>query len=415
MEATILTIGDELLIGQVIDTNSAWLASQLNELGITVKTRFSVGDNTDEIRDAIFYATEQSSVVITTGGLGPTSDDLTCEVLCNVFDSELVENQEVLEHIAGFFAQRNLPLTEVNKRQALVPDRAKVLFNHLGTAPGLYFEDASAHIFVLPGVPFEMKDMFTREVLPILKSFTGSGKLIHQNIVVSGIGESFLSDLIQPWEQNLPEDVSLAYLPSPGLIRLRLSAFTKSEKAGRGKLQLLFDALRPLIKDYFVSDRDEKLSETLLRELLKAHKTVSTAESCTGGYIAHQLTSVPGSSGAYLGSVIAYSNDVKTNILQVKEETLNKFGAVSAETVKEMAENARRLLKTDFSIAVSGIAGPDGGTDEKPVGLVYIAVASAKETTVEEFRFGGFRETNIARSGVAAMNMCIKALRKERK
>jgi nicotinamide-nucleotide amidase len=279
----------------------------------------------------------------------------------------------------------------------------------------LYFEDASAHIFVLPGVPFEMKDIFTREVLPILKSFTGSGKLIHQNMVVSGIGESFLSDLIQPWEQNLPEDVSLAYLPSPGLIRLRLSAFTKSEKAGRGKLQLLFDALRPLIKDYFVSDRDEKLSETLLRELLEARKTISTAESCTGGYIAHQLTSVPGSSGAFLGSVIAYSNDVKTNMLRVNEDTLSKFGAVSAETVKEMAENARSLLKTDFSIAVSGIAGPDGGTDEKPVGLVYIAVASAKETTVEEFHFGGFRETNIARSGVAAMNMCIKALRKERK
>lgn len=413
MEAAIITIGDELLIGQVIDTNSSWLATHLNELGIEVKSRFSVGDNMAEIRDAIYYATDKAEVVITTGGLGPTSDDRTREVLCSIFESELIENDDVLQHIKGFFTQRGMPLTDINRRQALVPDRARVLFNRMGTAPGMYFEDASTHFFVLPGVPFEMKDVFSNEIVPILKKMSGSQVYVHENMVLSGIGESFLSDLIKPWELALPNHVSLAYLPSPGVIRLRLSAMTTNEKLGREELNQLFGALRPLVNEYYVIDRDEKISETLLRELIAANKTISTAESCTGGLMAHLFTSIPGSSAAFMGSVVAYSNEVKMNVLQVKEETLLHEGAVSAATVKEMAENARALLKTDYALSVSGIAGPDGGSSEKPVGLVWVAVASAHGTDVKEFRFGGFRETNITRSAVAAMNMCLKKLRKE--
>lgn len=413
MEAAIITIGDELLIGQVIDTNSAWLATQLNQLGFTVKARLSVGDKMSEIRDAIYYATELAPVIITTGGLGPTSDDRTREVLCELFESEMHQDDEVLGHIQQMFVKRGYKLTEMDVRQALVPDRAKVLFNSIGTAPGLYFEDGSVHIFVMPGVPFEMKEMFSNEVVPHLKKMCGQQIYVHENLVVSGIGESALSDLIKPWEQALPSDVSLAYLPSPGLIRLRLSYMSGNEQRGREKLKRIFAALQPQLKPYFVSDRDEKMAETLLREFIAAGKTLSTAESCTGGFIAHQITSVSGSSNAFKGSVVAYANEIKQQVLGVSQTVLEQHGAVSAETVLAMAEGARRLMNSDFSIAVSGIAGPGGGSDEKPVGLVYVAVASDKGSEFREFRFGNLREVNISRSAMMAMFMCLQKFRKE--
>lgn len=415
MDAAILTIGDELLIGQVIDTNSAWLATRLNELGFTVKTRISVGDNMAEIRDAIYYATDLAPVVITTGGLGPTSDDRTREVLCDMFDSEMQENEDVLRHIKDMFNRRGWPLTDINRRQALVPDRAKVLFNTQGTAPGIYFEDGSTHIFVMPGVPFEMKEMFSNEVVPHLKKIAGTEVYVHETMVFSGIGESALSELIKPWEEKLPANVSLAYLPSPGIIRLRLSHMTANEKKGRELLQGLFAEMLPVAEPYFVSDRDEMIAQTLLREMIDSGKTFCTAESCTGGYIAHLITSIPGSSAAFKGSVVAYANEIKEKLLNVSTITLQQHGAVSSQTVCEMATNARQVLNTDYAIAVSGIAGPDGGTAEKPVGLVWIAVVSENGVESQELKLGGLREVIIARSAVSAMFICLREKRKENK
>ncbi len=415
MEAAILTIGDELLIGQVIDTNSAWLASRLNELGIKVKIRISVGDNADEIKDAVKNAMNLAPIVITTGGLGPTSDDRTLDVLCNLFDCKLYENQEVLKGIADLFAKRGYILTEVNRRQALVPDRAKVLFNKVGTAPGLYFEESSAHIFVMPGVPFEMKEIFTNAVTPYLKQISGNKIYVHETRVFSGIGESWLSDTIKTWEEKLPKDISLAYLPTPGFIRLRLSYMTDDELSGRQLLNNLFDEVMPLVHQYFVSNIDEPIAATLLREMISSGKTFCTAESCTGGLIAHQITSIPGSSAAYKGSVVAYSNEIKQSLLNVNSETLLQNGAVSEETVKEMAANALKLMNTDYAIAVSGIAGPGGGTADKPVGMVWIAVASKNNIETQELKLGGPRDVIIARSAVSAMFLCLNVKRKEDK
>jgi len=413
MDAAILTIGDELLIGQVIDTNSAWLAMRLNELGITVKARFSVGDNMAEIRDAIYYATELAPIVITTGGLGPTSDDRTREVLCDMFECEMQENEEVLNGIKDMFAKRGWSLTDVNRRQALVPDRAKVLFNNLGTAPGLYFEDGSTHIFVMPGVPFEMKGMFTNQVTPHLKRLSGNQAYVHETRIFSGIGESWLSDQIKPWEEKLPKNVSLAYLPAPGIIRLRLSHLADNEQQGRALLQQLFDDVMPLVNEYFVTSIDEPIAATLLREMTDSGKTFCSAESCTGGFIAHLVTSVPGSSAAFKGCVVAYSNEIKEELLNVNPATLLQYGAVSKQTVSEMASNARQIMNTDYAMAVSGIAGPDGGTADKPVGLVWLAVASVNGVVTQELKLGGPRDVIIARSAVSAMFMCLKEKRKE--
>jgi len=413
MDAAILTIGDELLIGQVIDTNSAWLAMRLNELGITVKARFSVGDNMSEIRDAIYYATELAPVVITTGGLGPTSDDRTREVLCDMFECEMQENEEVLNGIKDMFAKRGWSLTDVNRRQALVPDRANVLFNNLGTAPGLYFEDGSTHIFVMPGVPFEMKGMFTNQVTPHLKRLSGNQAYVHETRVFSGIGESWLSDHIKPWEEKLPKNVSLAYLPAPGIIRLRLSHLADNEQQGRALLKQLFDDVMPLVNEYFVTSIDEPIAATLLREMTDSGKTFCSAESCTGGFIAHLVTSVPGSSAAFKGCVVAYSNEIKEELLNVNPATLLQYGAVSKQTVSEMASNARQIMNTDYAMAVSGIAGPDGGTADKPVGLVWLAVASVNGVVTQELKLGGPRDVIIARSAVSAMFMCLKEKRKE--
>ena len=415
MDAAILTIGDELLIGQVIDTNSAWLAMRLNELGFTVKARFSVGDNMSEIRDAIYYATELAPVAITTGGLGPTSDDRTREVFCDMFECEMRENEEVLNGIKDMFAKRGWPLTDVNRRQALVPDRAKVLFNKLGTAPGLYFEDGSTHIFVMPGVPFEMKEMFASAIVPHLKKVSGNQVYVHETRVFSGIGESWLSDRIKPWEEKLPENVSLAYLPAPGIIRLRLSHLAQNEQEGRELLRKLFAEAMPLVDEYFVTDMDEPIAATLLREMIADGKTYCTAESCTGGYIAHQITSIPGSSAAFKGSVVAYSNEIKEKLLNVSAATLQQYGAVSSQTVCEMAANAKQIMNTDYAMAVSGIAGPDGGTADKPVGLVWIAVASENGVESQELKLGGPRDVIIARSAVSAMFMCLKEKRKEKR
>ncbi|NLL27447.1 MAG: competence/damage-inducible protein A [Bacteroidales bacterium] len=414
MNATIITIGDELLIGQVIDTNSPWLSMQLNEIGIEVKSVIRVGDDENDIAKEINIAKEISPIVITTGGLGPTSDDRTLDVFCNILKCKKYENKRVLEHLENIFKRRGLPLTETNRKQALVPEKADILFNKLGTAPGLHFDISPAHFFVLPGVPFEMKDLYLNEVLPMLKKIKkGKSQYIHKTILLAGIGESFLSDKIKDWEKALPVNMKLAYLPSPGYIRLRLSLMAEDAVSGKNLLNEYFEKLYPLVSEHYVNDTGDSIAETLLNEMSKNGKTLCIAESCTGGYVSHQLTAIPGSSKVFLGAVVAYSNEVKKNILNVKDESINNFGAVSADVVSEMATNALKLMKTDYAIAVSGIAGPDGGTEEKPVGTVYIAVASKNNVASEKMLFNGQRDIVILRSSNAALYSCLKELRKE--
>lgn len=413
MNATLITIGEELLIGQVIDTNSAWLGQQLNALGIRVLKRVSIPDKPESIAKAFQSCLKESSIIISTGGLGPTSDDKTKDVLCSLFDSKLIEDSETVEHVRRFFADRNLALSEVNRKQGWVPDKAKIMKNTLGTAPGLYFNIKDKHIFALPGVPFEMKMLFELQVSKIIKLHETHNILIHETITVSGIGESFLSDEIKEWENNLAQNISLAYLPSPGLIRLRLSIFSDNELKSRNLLKQYFSELMPQIKDYYVSDRDEKMHETLFRLLKTNKKSISTAESCSGGYLASLLTSIPGSSEIYKGSIIAYDNNVKIQSLKVNPNILEMHGAVSNEVVCEMAKNIREIMQTDYAIATSGIAGPSGGTKEKPVGFVWIAIAGKNMLYAKSFQFGRFREVNIIRSSVQGINMIIKHIRKD--
>ncbi|PLW92654.1 MAG: competence/damage-inducible protein A [Marinilabiliales bacterium] len=411
MEAALITIGEELLIGQVIDTNSAWLGQRLNELGIKVMKRVSVPDNPDLIAQAYNLCMSNYDIIISTGGLGPTSDDNTKEMLCKLYDSKLIEDRETVEHIKRFFADRGLGLSEVNRRQGWVPDKATIMHNELGTAPGLYFHEGKTHVFALPGVPFEMKNLFENKVTTHLKMYLAKGTIIHETMTVSGIGESFLSDKIKEWEENIPDDISLAYLPSPGLIRLRLSMSTSNEESGRTQLRTLFLELRPQVEEFYMSDRDERAHETLFRTLKELNKTVSTAESCTGGTLASLITSIPGSSNIFKGSVVAYENSIKQNVLKVNATDLENHGAVSREVVEQMATNVRKLMNTDYAIATSGIAGPDGGTDEKPVGFTWIAIAWEGGVQAKLFKFGKLREVNIARSCVHGIHMLIKQIR----
>lgn len=411
MKAALITIGEELLIGQVIDTNSAWLGQKLNELGVKVMKRVSVPDNPDLIAQAFNLCMAQNDIIISTGGLGPTSDDNTKEMLCKLFDSELIEDQDTIEHIRHFFADRGLGLSEVNRKQGWVPDKATIMHNELGTAPGLYFRKDKTHIFTLPGVPFEMKNLFKKHIVNILNKQGSSKVVVHETLTVSGIEESFLSDKIKKWEDDIPEDTSLAYLPSPDLIRLRLSTSATNEESGRAKLKKLFAKLRPQVQEYYMSDRDERAHETLFRTLKDLNKTVSTAESCTGGTLASFITSIAGSSTVFKGSVVAYENSIKQNVLNVNADDLETHGAVSKEVVEQMAANVRNLMKTDYAIATSGIAGPDGGTNEKPVGFVWIAIAWEGGVLAKSFQFGKLREVNIARSCVHGIHMLIKQMR----
>lgn len=410
MKAEIITIGDEILIGQVVDTNSAWMARELNMAGIQVNRIISVMDNHEEITKALAESTERADVIITSGGLGPTRDDITKLALCDYFKTHLVFDQTSYDNIERLFGKRGYTMTEVNRKQAEVPACCEPLLNENGTAPGMWFRQNGKIYVSLPGVPFEMKALMTSHVLPLLKPLSNK-VIIHKTILTQGVGESFLADKIQEWESALPPNIKLAYLPQPGIVRLRLSA-TGSK---REELQQLLDEqvllLHSIISEYIFGEDNDSLEE-VVGQLLKDHNlTLSTAESCTGGYISHLITSIAGSSAYYNGSIISYSNEVKVNSLGVKQSTIDEFGAVSRETVIEMAEGVRNKLKTDCSIAVSGIAGPEGGSDDKPVGTVWIAVYTPYTgMVVKKYLFGEHRERNIRRSALAALDMLRKQI-----
>jgi nicotinamide-nucleotide amidase len=410
MKAYIINIGDELLIGQVANLNASWIAEQLNRLGVEVVKIVVVGDNADEMSGAIKVATDEADIIFLTGGLGPTSDDKTKDVLCDYFGKKLVMHEPSLKDITELFKSRGWEVTERNRKQAEIPDGFKTITNKEGTAPGLWHEEKNKIYIAVPGVPFEMKLMMLDSILPEIEKKLSAPWVVHKTTLTQGVGESFLAETILQWENELPSSITLAYLPSPGLVRLRLSARGNYKKKLQKEIDEQLKKLQGIIPD-IIFGYDSDTLESVIGNLLKQKgQTLATAESCTGGAIAQRITTVAGSSEYFKGSVIAYSNEIKKSFLDIPDEILIKHGAVSEETVVLMAENIRKKFKTDYAIAVSGIAGPDGGTDEKPVGTVWIAVASQNKTEAKKFQFGNNRLVNIERAVVTTLGMLRKAI-----
>ncbi len=409
--ASIITIGDELLIGQTIDTNSAWMAEELNKIGVWVKRRVAVGDVWDDIWNALDEESKRSDIILITGGLGPTADDITKPLLCKYFGGKLVVNEQVLTHIKHLFEKifrRPGPMLERNLKQAEVPDVCTVLMNDRGTAPGMLFERENKIFISLPGVPHEMKGLMKKEVLPRLPRHFKMPFIIHQTFLTYGIGESFLAEKIKDWEEKLPSHLRLAYLPHYGNVRLRLTGMGDDKTTLEKELEDQSTLLRPLINEWFVIDDDMTIQQVVAKLLKERKQTVGTAESCTGGYIAHLLTMNPGASSNFKGTIVAYDNKVKEDILEVSPGTIESVGAVSEEVVRQMVKGVLKKLKTDFGLATSGIMGPDGGSEEKPVGTVWIAAGNSEKTEAKIFHFRFDRLRNIEQTAHTALNMLRK-------
>ncbi len=370
----IISIGDELLIGQVINTNSSWMAAELNKAGIKVNKISAIADDREEIIEAIKHAEKSADIILLTGGLGPTNDDITKNVLAEYFESDIIFHDPTYQHIISLFSKRNYKVTEVNKHQALLPEKCIPLFNKNGTAPGMWFDKDNKVIVSMPGVPFEMKGLMLDEVIPRLSGKYKLPAIYHKTIMTTGIGESMLAEHIDSWVSTLPKHIKLAYLPQPGIVRLRLSAFGADENKLKGEVDDYSDKLSLLIPKIIFGYNDISLEEVIGLLLKNNEATLSTAESCTGGYIAHLITSISGSSNYFKGSIVSYDNDVKVNQLGVNPHDIENYGAVSQQVAEQMAIGGRELLVTDYCIATSGIAGPDGGTEDKPVGTVWIAL-----------------------------------------
>ncbi len=407
-QASIITIGDELLIGQVIDTNSAWMAQELNKWGIRVARRVAVGDVWDEIWTALDEEQKYADIILITGGLGPTADDITKPLLCKYFNGKLVVDEGARQNVIDIFTKLNRPIIDRNLKQAEVPDTCTVLLNKRGTAPGMLFKKAGKVFISLPGVPHEMKGLMTDDVIPTLLQQFKFPAIIHKTLLTAGVGESFLAELIQEFEEALPPYIKLAYLPNFGMVRLRLTATGYNAAELDTVITGLFEKLKSLIADHLVTDEDEPM-QNVLGKLLKANgKTVCTAESCTGGYIAHLLTAIPGSSKFYDGSVVTYSYQAKQDLLQVDKTILETKGAVSEEIVLQMASGALQNIKSDYVIAVSGIMGPDGGTADKPVGTVWIAIGNKENLQAQKLYFRFDRMRNIQLTATTALNLLRK-------
>ncbi len=429
--ASIITIGDELLIGQTIDTNSAWIAQELNKIGVWVKRRVAVGDNREDIWQALDNEAKESDIILLTGGLGPTADDITKPLLCDYFGGKMVVNEMVLEHVKTIFRTLNRPLLDRNLKQAEVPDVCEVLMNKRGTAPGMLFRkaktlktssknDSSSNcngnetIFVsMPGIPYEMKGIVTDYVLPILKKEYQMPFVMHRTLLTAGIGESFLAEKIQNWEEKLPEQIKLAYLPNYGMVRLRLTGRGNEQKQLEQQLDNLFAQLQEQVKEWMIVNEDIPLEQALGNLLTSRNKTLATAESCSGGYIAHLITSVPGSSLYFKGTVVAYSYDAKETILGVSHNTLETKGAVSEETITEMFHGLMNATTADYGIATSGIMGPGGGTNDKPVGTVWVAVGSRQKMITKKLHFRFDRKKNIELTATNALMMLFQFLKEE--
>jgi nicotinamide-nucleotide amidase len=410
MKAEIITIGDELLIGQTIDTNSAWMGAELSAIGFEIVQITSISDKKDRIINTLEGKVGRSDVILITGGLGPTSDDITKQTLCEFFETRLVFDEEVFRGIEKMMLHRNFQMNENNRRQAEVPESCRVLSNSTGTAPGMWFEKGGTIFISMPGVPNEMKHIMTEHVIPELKNRFTSQHIIHRNIMTYGTFEAKLAEILSDFETGLPDNIKLAYLPSSGVIKLRLTGMGIDSLNLSKAIEDQVSKLYRIIPDLIYGENEESLEMVIGRLLKSKGQSVCTAESCTGGEISHLITSVPGSSAYFKGSVIAYDNSIKSQLLRVPEETITRYGAVSAETVEMMAVGARELFKTDFAVATSGIAGPDGGTTDKPVGTVWICVSSKDRILVEKRTFGNDRVINIRRFSFAALNLLRKQI-----
>lgn len=415
MNAEIISIGDEILIGQIINTNSQWIAEQLNIIGINVYQISTISDNKHHILKALDEAGRRADIILITGGLGPTKDDVTKNALCQYFDTKLIFNKTVYEDIERFISKRDMTMNKLNKEQAELPENCKIIQNNFGTAAGMLFEKNNKVYISMPGVPFEMTSMMESDIIPLIKKKFNTPSIIHRTILTQGYAESELAEKISNWEDNLPENMSLAYLPSPGIIKLRLTIKGKDVKLLTQKINDEINKLKEFINENIFGYNKETLQEVIGKLLILNNKTVATAESCTGGNIAHLITSVSGSSKYFLGSVVAYSNNIKTSILKVSNQSIEKYGAVSEQVVRQMAIGIINTFNSDYAIATSGIAGPDGGTEKKPVGTTWIAVVSKNNIIVKNFLFGDNRERNITRASATALNMLRKLILLEHK
>jgi nicotinamide-nucleotide amidase len=406
IKASIITIGDELLIGQVIDTNSAYIAQSLNKIGVTVSNRIAVGDDKNAILDALSNTSKQSNIVIITGGLGPTADDITKPLLNEYFGGKLVIHQPSLDHITDIFLNKyKRPLIERNIKQAEVPDVCEVLFNENGTAPGMLFEKEGVLYFSLPGVPHEMKGLVDKYVISKIKQSFKTPSIVHRTLLTAGLGESFLAEIIADFENTLPSHIKLAYLPNFGMVRLRLTGTSDNENELITNMEAVFAELKVKVQAYLVTDKDEAM-EVVVGGLLRANnQTVATAESCTGGYIGHLLSKHAGSSQFYTGGIISYDNRIKTEFLDVSTEILHTVGAVSKEAVEQMAVAVRAKMNTDYGVSVSGIMGPSGQTDEKPLGMVWIGVANKEKVYSKVLYLRFDRSRNIEVTATQAINL----------
>ncbi len=412
MKAEIITIGDELLIGQVVDTNSAWMGQQLNEHGIKVHQITSVSDEETHILDALTEAAMRADLILITGGLGPTKDDITKITLCKYFNTQLVFNEEAFENLKTIFSRFGREITPRNRTQAEVPENCTPLINKRGTASGMWFENNGKVYVSMPGVPHEMKAMMTNDVLPKIKERFVTPFILHKTVLTQGIGESFLADKLVQFEEELPPAFKLAYLPASSIVRLRLTAMG-DEITIRKTMDVQFEKLLAVVHPYMFGVDEDSL-EVIIGNLLKTkNKTVCTAESCTGGYVSHLITKVAGSSEYFVGSTITYSYPSKTKLLNVPADLLEKRGAVSEEVAKIMAAEALNLLGADYSISTTGIAGPGGGTTDKPVGTVWIGIGSKSGVTAKKFQLGGDRSRNIEMTAIYALNMLRKVLIEE--
>ncbi len=408
MKASIVTIGDEILIGQVINTNAAWMAEQLTLLGILVTEIIVIPDNSAAIKQTLKNYEGNTDIVITTGGLGPTKDDITKNSLAEYFDSKFVFYPEVFEHIQQLFQSRGLKISEINKMQAMLPDNCRVLYNPSGTAQGMWFERRGTIFISLPGVPYEMMDITNLSLLHEFKTRINGPIIVHKTIMTQGIPESYLSERLKVWETRLPSHIKLAYLPKPGLVRLRLTASGGDREKLKNELEAKITEVLQIIPSDAYGFDDEPLEKIVADLIVSRNSSLSVAESCTGGNISRLITSIPGSSKFYVGSIIAYSDEIKKQFLGVSSITIDSCGAVSKEVVEEMAQGVRKRFSSDYSIATSGIAGPDGGTAEKPVGTTWIAVAIGKRTISAQYNFGEHRGRNIEKASYSALNMLRK-------
>ena len=403
--AELLTIGDEILYGQIVDTNAQWMSVELDKIGIKVIRKTAIGDQENEILGAFAEAEKRADVVLITGGLGPTSDDITKPCLAKYFNCELKMHAEALAEVSEFFTSRGRELTEVNRQQAALPECCTKITNVIGTAPGMWFEKNGKVFMAMPGVPHEMKRMMTEKVLPKLLQTFKMPTIVHKVIRTIGIGESFLADKISTWEKALPKHIKLAYLPGLGDVKLRLTGFGEDEAKLRAEIDDLAEKLNPLAGDYIYGYGEDPLEVVLGRTLRAKNLTLSIAESCTGGYLSHLITSVPGSSDYFIGSMIPYAYEIKMRQLGVKPETLEKYGAVSEPTINEMANVVRARFNTDIGVATSGIAGPGGATPDKPVGTVWIAYSDRFHTVTRKLQLSKDRAINIKLASAAVLNL----------